>query len=43
MLVKGSGGIFDLACDGELVFSKDRDGAFPLPAQVVAALKSRRA
>ena len=39
-LVKGHNGIFDVAVDGELLFSKNRDRAFPPEAQVVARLQS---
>jgi selT/selW/selH-like putative selenoprotein len=37
--VKGDNGIFDVAVNGELVFSKNRDGRFPADAEVVARLK----
>jgi len=38
--VKGANGIFDLSVDGELLFSKNRDRAFPPEADVVAKLRS---
>jgi len=38
-LVKGSGGVFDVAADGVLVYSKHRTGRFPDNAEVVAALR----
>ncbi|MBT5110306.1 MAG: hypothetical protein HOM25_16630 [Rhodospirillaceae bacterium] len=28
-LIKGGGGIFDIRIDGELVFSKNREGRYP--------------
>lgn len=39
-LVKGDNGVFDVAADGELVFSKHRDGRFPDTAEIVAALRA---
>lgn len=41
-MVKGHNGIFDVAVDGKLVFSKNRDGRFPAEAEVVSALQSRK-
>jgi selT/selW/selH-like putative selenoprotein len=37
-LAKGKGGVFDVAADGELVFSKHRDGRYPEPEEIVRAL-----
>ena len=37
-LIKGSGGIFDVVVDGDLVFSKKRAGRFPLPGEIEAAI-----
>ena len=39
-LVPGDKGIFDVAADGKLVFSKHRAGRFPEPGEVVAALRA---
>jgi selenoprotein W-related protein len=41
-LVKGSGGVFDVTADGEVVYSKHRTGRFPDNAEVVEALRARR-
>lgn len=38
-LAKGGGGVFDVACDGRLVFSKFRDGRYPEPEEIIRALK----
>jgi len=38
-LVAGSNGVFDVSCDGALIFSKDRAGRFPEAAEIVAALR----
>ena len=37
-LVKGANGVFDVACDGKLVFSKHRDGRYPETEEVISAL-----
>ena len=42
LLVEGDKGIFDVAADGKLVFSKYRAGRFPDPGEVVAALRGLR-
>lgn len=42
-LIKGDGGIFDVAAGGELVFSKHREGRFPDNAEVLDALRERGA
>ncbi|MCB2198360.1 Rdx family protein [bacterium] len=39
-LVKGSGGIFDVHADGELVYSKSSTFRFPLPGEVVQKLQN---
>lgn len=39
--MKGHNGVFDVSVDGELLFSKNRDGRFPAEAEVVAALRKR--
>ncbi len=33
-LIKGSGGVFDVRVDGQLVFSKHETGQFPDPGEV---------
>jgi selT/selW/selH-like putative selenoprotein len=38
--VKGHNGIFDVSVNGELLFSKNRDRAFPSEAEVVARLQT---
>jgi selT/selW/selH-like putative selenoprotein len=38
-LVKGANGIFDVALDGKLVFSKHRDGRFPGEAEIVDSIR----
>lgn len=38
-LAKGANGVFDVACDGRLVFSKHRDHRYPEPGEIIAALK----
>ena len=37
-LAKGANGVFDVACDGTLIFSKHRDGRYPEPGEVIRAL-----
>lgn len=39
-LIKGANGIFDVAADGTLVFSKHREGRYPDAAKIVAALRA---
>jgi len=41
-LVKGANGIFDVAADGKLVFSKHRDARFPGVAEVIQSLKAHQ-
>ena len=38
-LIKGSGGIFDVAADGSLLFSKHELGRYPEPEEVIDALR----
>lgn len=38
-LVKGAGGIFDIAADGKLVFSKHRAGRYPGTDEILQALR----
>lgn len=40
-LTKGSGGIFDVFCDGEVVYSKAETGKFPEPGELTEDLRSR--
>jgi selT/selW/selH-like putative selenoprotein len=41
MLIKGSGGIFDVVVDGVKVYSKLEKGRFPDPGEVVELLRRR--
>jgi len=34
-LLAGGGGVFDVRCDGELVFSKFREGRFPATGEIL--------
>jgi len=36
--VKGSGGVFDVVVDGELIFSKHEQGRYPEPEEILARL-----
>lgn len=38
-LKKGAGGVFDVAADGKLVFSKHSEGRYPEPEEIVRALR----
>jgi selT/selW/selH-like putative selenoprotein len=38
-LKTGSGGQFDVAVDGTVIFSKWDEGRFPEPAEIIAALE----
>ena len=38
-LVKGDNGVFDVAADGALIFSKHREDHFPGAAEIVARLR----
>ena len=40
-LIEGAGGIFDVAVDGEIVYSKHDTGRFPEHDEVVALLAPR--
>ena len=40
-VVTGSGGIFDVHVDGELVFTKSMLGRYPLPDDVLPLLRER--
>lgn len=39
-LVEGTDGVFDVAADGALVFSKKREGRFPETREIVQALRA---
>jgi len=39
-LRKGSGGAFEIKCDGELIFSRLQQGRFPEPGEIVKKLRS---
>jgi selT/selW/selH-like putative selenoprotein len=39
-LVAGSGGVFDVVCDGKLLFSKFTDHRFPVPDEIAAQLRA---
>ena len=40
-LIRGSGGVFDVTLDGELIFSKHRAGRFPDDEEVVRLINGR--
>jgi selT/selW/selH-like putative selenoprotein len=42
VLIRGANGIFDVAVDGELVFSKDDAGRFPSHDEIIRAARARR-
>ena len=39
-MIEGSGGVFDVVADNELVYSKARTGQFPEPGEVTKILQS---
>lgn len=39
-LAKGANGVFDVAADGKLVFSKHRDHRYPEPGEIIGALQA---
>lgn len=41
-LIKGSGGVFEVVVDGELLFSKKNLGRFPEPGEVVDLVTKRQ-
>lgn len=41
-LKKGANGVFDVAGDGTLVFSKHREQRYPEPEEIINALKARQ-
>ncbi len=40
-LIGGANGVFDVVVDGELIFSKHREGRFPVPDEVLSHLAAR--
>jgi selT/selW/selH-like putative selenoprotein len=40
-LIKGSGGVFDVTLDGQLLFSKKKIGRFPFPGEVEEQVQAR--
>ena len=36
--IKSSGGVFEVARDGELIFSKQRTGRFPEAAEIIGQI-----
>jgi len=42
-LIEGDRGIFDVAVDGEVIFSKHRSGRFPAHSEIVELLRDRMA
>ena len=41
-LIRGSDGIFDVAVDGALVFSKDEAGRFPSHDEIIRSARARQ-
>jgi selenoprotein W-related protein len=39
-LTRGSGGIFEVRCDGEVVYSKAETGKFPEPGELTEMLRA---
>jgi selenoprotein W-related protein len=42
-LIRGSGGVFVVTCDGETIFSKKTAGRFPEPGEIERAIAARAA
>jgi selT/selW/selH-like putative selenoprotein len=40
--VRGSGGIFNVSVENEMLFSKKAEGRFPTEAEIVDKLKARQ-
>jgi len=40
-LVRGSGGVFDVTVDGNVVYSKHKTGRFPSQGEVLGILKPK--
>ena len=38
-LLEGSGGVFDVTLDGEVIFSKDEQDRFPTNDEIVATVR----
>ncbi len=38
-LVAGGGGVFDIAVEGNMIFSKFKKGRFPQPDEVISLIK----
>jgi selenoprotein W-related protein len=38
-LIKGANGVFDVAVDGKLVYSKDQTGRFPDESEVIETMR----
>ena len=38
-LRKGDNGVFDVVADGVTIFSKDREGRFPKPGEIVQTVR----
>lgn len=41
-LIPGSGGIFDVAIDGAVIYSKHQTGQYPDPDELISAIQCRR-
>jgi selenoprotein W-related protein len=41
-LIEGSGGVFEVTADGELIFSKKQEGRFPEEEEILSALRARK-
>jgi selT/selW/selH-like putative selenoprotein len=41
VLIRGSDGIFDVAVDGEIIFSKHIAGRFPSDTEIIERLRKR--
>jgi len=42
-MIQGSGGVFDVTVDGELIFSKHEVGRFPTHEEVLEKIRERAA
>jgi len=41
-LIRGDNGVFDVVADDTLIYSKDREGRFPDPEKIIAALQKAK-
>ncbi|MGH7338120.1 MAG: Rdx family protein [Myxococcota bacterium] len=41
-LIRGTDGVFDVAVDGEIVFSKHETGRFPSHDEIIRSARARR-